>query len=116
MVNWYIFRILFYHHEINAPSGKIHHIANNIVVLCNLTRQARSPFVLKHTTSLYIMCVDVCMSFCILTLAFLCLLRGLPFPIHPLNRIFSFSDPVLFKEINYLPLRIRLFLYATICT
>ncbi len=29
--------------------------------------QARSPFVLKHTTSLYI-CLDVCMSFCTLTL------------------------------------------------
>ncbi len=29
--------------------------------------QARSPFVLKHTTSLYI-CVDVRMSFCTLTL------------------------------------------------
>ncbi len=32
--------------------------------------QARSPFVLKHTTSLYI-CLDVRMSFCTLTLAFL---------------------------------------------
>ncbi len=29
--------------------------------------QARSPFVLMHTTSLYI-CLDVCMSFCTLTL------------------------------------------------
>ncbi len=29
--------------------------------------QARSPFVLKHTTSLDI-CMDVCMSFCTLTL------------------------------------------------
>ncbi len=29
--------------------------------------QARSPFVLKHTTSLYI-CLDVRMSFCTLTL------------------------------------------------
>ena len=53
------------------------------------------------------------MSFCTLALAFLFLLCGLPLPIPPLNRIFSFSDPVSFKEINYLPLRIRLFLNAT---
>ncbi len=33
--------------------------------------QARSPFVLKHTTSLDI-CMDVRMSFCTLNLAFLC--------------------------------------------
>ncbi len=39
------------------------------------------------------MCVEVCMSFCTLTLVFLCLLRGLPLPILPLNGIFSFSDP-----------------------
>ena len=32
--------------EIEASSGKIH------IVLCNLTMQARSPFVLKHTTSI----------------------------------------------------------------
>ena len=42
------------------------------------------------------------MSFSTLTLAFLCLLRGLPLPISPLNRIFSFSNPisVSFKEID----------------
>ncbi len=45
-----------------------------------------------------------------LTLVFLFLLRGLPLPIPPLNRTFSFSDPISFKEINYLPLCIRLFL------
>ena len=33
------------------------------------------------------------MSFCTLTLTFLCLLCGLPLPIFPLNRIFLFSDP-----------------------
>ncbi len=38
-------------------------------------------------------CVDVHMSFCTLTLTFLCLLCGLPLPIFPLNRIFLFSDP-----------------------
>ena len=59
------------------------------------------------------MCVDVHMSFCTLTLAFLCLLRGLPLPITPLNWIFWFSDHLSFKEINRLPLRIRLFLNAT---
>ncbi len=31
----------------------------------------------------------------------------------PLNRIFRFSDPASFKEINCLPFRIRLFLNAT---
>ncbi len=44
---------------------------------------------------------------------FLCLLRGVPLPLPPLNRIFRFSDPVSFKEINCLPLRIRLFLNDT---
>ncbi len=44
-------------------------------------------------------CVDIHMSFCSLTLLFLCLLRGLPLPISLLNRIFRFSDPVSFKEI-----------------
>ncbi len=34
-----------------------------------------------------------------LILAFWCLLRGLPLPIPPLNRIFRFSNPVSFKEI-----------------
>ncbi len=53
------------------------------------------------------------MSFCTLTLAFLCLLCGLPLPIPPLNYIFRFSDPVPFKEINCLPLGIRLFLNDT---
>ncbi len=62
---------------------------------------------------LYI-CVDVRMSFCILSLGFLCLLRGLPLPIPPLNRIFRFRDPVSFKEINCLPLCIRLFQHCTI--
>ncbi len=33
--------------------------------------QARSPFVLKHTTSLSV-CMDVRMSFCTLTLAYFC--------------------------------------------
>ncbi len=28
---------------------------HNTVVLCSLTREARSPFVLKHTTSVYVM-------------------------------------------------------------
>ncbi len=69
------------------------------------------------------------MSFCTLTLAFLYLLRGLPFPITPLNRIFWFRDPVSFKKIYYLPLRIRLsechkvqlgiknlLLYSTLCS
>ncbi len=51
-----------------------------------------------------------------LTLVFLFLLRGLPLPIPPLNRTFSFSDPISFKEINYLPLRIRLFLNDIRCT
>ncbi len=31
------------------------------------------------------MCVDVRVLFCTLTLTFLCLLRGLPLPIPPLN-------------------------------
>ena len=47
---------------------------------------------------------------CTLTLTFLCLLCGLPLSIPPLNRIFRFSDPVSVREINYLPLRNRLFL------
>ncbi len=42
---------------------------SNIFMLPNY--QARSPFVLKHTTSLFIY-MDVRMSFCTLTLAFLC--------------------------------------------
>ncbi len=33
--------------------------------------QARSPFVLKHTTSLCV-CLDVRMSFCTLTLVYFC--------------------------------------------
>ncbi len=61
---------------------------------------------------LYI-CGDVRMSFCTLTPAYLCLLRGLLLPIPLLNRIFLFSDPISFKEINYLPLHIRLFLNTT---
>ncbi len=61
-------------------------------------------------------CVDVHMLFCTLTLTFLGLLCGLALPIPPLNRIFWFSDPVSFNEINYLPLCIRLFLNATIRT
>ncbi len=48
---------------------------------------------------LFILCVDVRMSFCTSILAFLCLLHGLPLPIPPLNRIFRFSDPISFKEI-----------------
>ncbi len=54
------------------------------------------------------------MSFCTLTLAFFSLLRGLLIP--PLKIIFQFSDPVSFKEINCLPLHIRLFLNDTIRT
>ncbi len=46
------------------------------------------------------MYVDIRMLFCTLTLVFLCLLRGLPLPISPLNRIFRFGDPVSFKEIK----------------
>ncbi len=72
---------------------------------------------LSGVTQLKIGGVDVCMSFCtLMTLMFLCLLRGLPFPIPPLNRIFLFSDPVSFKEIYCVPLRLRLFLNATRCT
>ncbi len=52
------------------------------------------------------------MSFCTLTLAFLRLLHGLPLPIPPLNRIFPFSDPVSFKELNCLLLCTELFLNA----
>ncbi len=62
---------------------------------------------------IFYMCVDVRMSFCTLTLMFLCLLRGLPIPIPPLYRIFRFSDPIPFKEINCLPLHISLFLNDT---
>ncbi len=58
-------------------------------------------------------CVDIHMSFYTLTLAFLCLLCGLSLSVPPLNRIFRFSDPVSFKEINCLSLRIRLFLNDT---
>ncbi len=47
---------------------------------------------LKIGDSLY-MCVDVRLSFCTLTLAFLCLLRGLPLPIPPLNRISRLAIP-----------------------
>ncbi len=65
--------------------------------------QARSPFVLKHTISLYI-CVDVRMSFCTLTLMLLCLLHGLPLPIPPLNRIIIlFCDPVSFRKLIVYP-------------
>ncbi len=53
--------------------------------------QTRSPFVLKHTTSLYI-CLDVCMSFCTLTLRiFVFALRSTPSQTS-LNRILRFSD------------------------
>ncbi len=42
--------------------------------------QARSPFVLKHTTSI-IICLDVRMSFCTLTLAYFCVRSVFdPFP------------------------------------
>ena len=61
-------------------------------------------------TYVHTLCVDVRMSCCTLILTFLCLLCGLPLSIPPLNRIFRFSDPVSVKEINYLPLRNRLFL------
>ncbi len=53
--------------------------------------QARSPFVLKHTTSLYI-CLDVCMLFCTLTLGiFVFALRSTPSQTS-LNRILRFSN------------------------
>ncbi len=51
------------------------------------------------------------MSFCTLTLAFLCLLRGLSHPILLLTRIFRFSDPVSFKELTD-----RFFFKCSVCT
>ncbi len=61
------------------------------------------------------MCVDVgtCMSFCTLTLAFLCLLCGLPLSITE-----SFGLAILYhsRKFNCLPLHIRWFLNATRCT
>ncbi len=56
------------------------------------------------------------MSFCTLNFTCLCLLGGQSLTIPPLNRIFPFSDTVSFKEINCLPLPIRLFLNDTRCT
>ncbi len=53
--------------------------------------QARSLFVLKHTTSLYI-CVDVRMSFCTLTLPYFCVATLSQIS---LNRIFWFIDHYL---------------------
>ncbi len=53
--------------------------------------QARSLFVLKHTTSLFV-CMDVCMSFCTLTLRiFVFAPRSTPSQTS-LNRILQFSD------------------------
>ncbi len=56
------------------------------------------------------------MSFCTLTLAFLCLLHGLPLPTTPLNRIFSLAIPYHSRKFNCLPLCNRMFLSATRCT
>ena len=75
-------------------------LCNNAAVLCNLTRQARLIFVLKHITSIYI-CVDLCISFFTLTLTFLCLLRGLPLP--PLNKMFWFSNPYHSRKLLFTP-------------
>ncbi len=55
------------------------------------------------------------MSFYTLTPMFWCFLHGLPLPLLPLNRMFGFCDPISFKEINYLPLHIKLFLNVTRC-
>ncbi len=52
--------------------------------------QARSPFVLKHTTSLYI-CLDVRMSFCTLTLRIFVFARRSTLSQTSLNRILWFS-------------------------
>ncbi len=45
-------RIHFCYHEIKASSGKIRPVTI-IVFLGSLSRQVRSPFVLKYTTSYY---------------------------------------------------------------